>query len=175
MRQQVGPVKKVGLYYNDKLKSTGSASVVFHNQESAMKALTTLNGIKVDGRPIEVEMMVNAANAPAPPAPKSLNDRISKPKTQKEKPKPATGAKEGTEKKGGRGRGRGRAPRGGRNGTNTRQKPKTADELDQDMTDYWNTGTANGDAAMATNGGAVQSTGANGDTGMDDEIMVSAF
>jgi len=40
------------------------------------------------------------------------------------------------------------------------------------MADYWEGGANGADTAMATNGGAVQPAAANGDTGMEDEIMV---
>lgn len=90
----------------------------------------------------------------------------SKPKSAvKAQPKPAT-----TAKPAGKGTGR-RGGRPGRGRNVGRGKPKTADELDAEMMDYFGTegnGTA-GDATMTTNGGAVQ-PGANGDAGMD-EIM----
>lgn len=92
------------------------------------------------------------------------------PKTAtKAQPKPATSTKNG----GGRTRGR-RAARGRNAG---RGKPKSLEELDAEMQDYYETGTngatGEGDAVMETNGGAVQpATAAGGDTGMDDEILV---
>ena len=65
-------------------------------------------------------------------------------------------------------------------GRNTgRGKPKSVEELDAEMQDYYETGAngtgAEGDAVMETNGGgAVQPTAAaGGDAGMDDEILVS--
>lgn len=66
------------------------------------------------------------------------------------------------------GRGRGRARRG-RNGG--RGKPKTADELDAEMADYFDAG-ANSNGNTGTNGAAPQQAVANTDTGMDDDIMV---
>lgn len=42
------------------------------------------------------------------------------------------------------------------------------------MADYWEGGANGADTAMATNGGAVQTAAANGDTGMEDEIMVES-
>ena len=144
------------------------AVVTFPKQDLAAKALTSMDGLKIDDKPIRVEALVDAEHAPVPAAPKTLNDRVSKPKTEKDKPKPATAPKAAADKKSVRGRGRARG-RGGRS-TVTRTKPKTADELDQEMTDYWNNGQpAPGDTAMATNGGAVQPAAADG---MEDEIMV---
>lgn len=159
------------LNYSARGVSRGVAIVTFPKQEYCRKALDKISVMKVDNKPLAVDIIVDAAHAPPAEPSKSLSDRISKPKTDKEKPKPATAAKNADDKKGaGRGRGgRARGP-GGRK-SNTRNKPKTAEELDQEMTDYW--ATTSGDAAMATNGGAVQPTAANGDTGMEDEIMVS--
>ena len=63
--------------------------------------------------------------------------------------------------RGDRGRGRGR---GGRNAG--RPKPKSSEELDAEMTDYFGTGT-NTEGAPATNGAAPAAAG-NDDTGMDE-------
>lgn len=43
----------------------------------------------------------------------------------------------------------------------------------QDYFDGANPAAAEGDTAMATNGGAVQAVANGGDTGMEDEVMVS--
>jgi THO complex subunit 4 len=152
--------------------SRGVAIVTFVKPGDANKALEKLGSISIDNNRLRVDIIVDAAHAPAPEPAKSFADRVSKPKSDNQKPKPATAAKEGEDKKkAGRGRGRPARGRGGRN-TNTRNKPKTAEELDQEMTDYWN---GTGADAMATNGGAVQPTAAtNGDAGMEDEIMVGA-
>lgn len=97
---------------------------------------------------------------------------IRQPKSQ---PKPATAAKAVNSGVTGRGRGRGRGGRRGRNAG--RGKPKTADELDAEMVDYFDapgtTGGTNGTDGTATNGAAPAI--ANGeDLGMD-EISVSAL
>jgi hypothetical protein len=80
----------------------------------------------------------------------------------KDKPKPATADKAGNSAAASargrkRGRGRGAAAAGGR------AKPKTAEELDAEMADYWGveTGTSTADAPMS-NGGAVQPAATNG-------------
>jgi THO complex subunit 4 len=87
----------------------------------------------------------------------------------KAQPKPATANKANDRKGSTRGRG-GKTARGRNAG---RGKPKSAEELDLEMADYFNGGAGDVDA-MVTNGGAVQApTG--GDTGMDDEILVSTY
>lgn len=71
-----------------------------------------------------------------------------------------------------KGRGRARGRNAGRG------KPKTAEELDAEMQDYFESGAnaaapaEGGDTAMTTNGGAVQPVANGGDTGMEDEILV---
>ena len=97
----------------------------------------------------------------------------------KGQPKPATAAKSATDGTSTRGAGRGRG-RGGRRGRNAgRSKPKTAEELDAEMMDYFDAsgapinGAAGIDAAATTNGTASVAANAGGDLGMD-EISVSA-
>lgn len=64
---------------------------------------------------------------------------------------------------------RGKGARGrGRGGRNARPTKKTAEELDSEMADYWETG-ANANGADAT---ATAQPAANGDAAMDDEILV---
>jgi hypothetical protein len=83
----------------------------------------------------------------------------------KAQPKSAAVTKNGaagasTRGKGARGRGRG--------GRNPRPAKKTAEELDSEMADYWESGAnAAGAETGATNGAAA----ANGDAAMDDEIL----
>ncbi|CAL3962430.1 unnamed protein product, partial [Diplocarpon coronariae] len=63
-----------------------------------------------------------------------------------------------------RGKGRGRGGRGG--ARSARPAKKTAEELDSEMVDYWQTG------ATATEGAAAGSApAAAGDANMDDEIL----
>lgn len=76
----------------------------------------------------------------------------------KNQPKSAVPTKNGT------GSARGKA-RGAKKARNPRPAKKTAEELDSEMADYWESG-ANGGEAAATNGAA-----ANGDANMDEEIL----
>jgi len=149
--------------------SRGTATVIFNKPGSANDAATRLNGLLVDKRPMKIEVIVNAKQVPPPAPVKGLSERIAQPKAQ---PKPATAAKANADRastRGGRGRGRGR--RGQNAG---RGKPKTAEELDAEMVDYFGTDAGNGTAAASTDAtanGAAQPAAANGDTGMDDEIL----
>ncbi|KAF2428869.1 hypothetical protein EJ08DRAFT_636244 [Tothia fuscella] len=161
--QMIGSVKKVDLSYGLGGKSKGIATVIFSKPEAAAKAAKDLDGLKVDTRPMKIEVIISAKDAPAPPAPKTLSDRITKPKNAANaKPKPATAAK--TEAGG---KGKGKAAGRGRNAG--RPKTKSAEELDAEMQDYFEKPAGGeGDAAMS-NGGAVQPSG--GDAGMDDDVI----
>jgi hypothetical protein len=66
------------------------------------------------------------------------------------------------------GRGRNKKPRGGKS---ARPAKKTAEELDSEMVDYWNTGATATETDAAATGGAAQPA-ANGDAPMEDEILV---
>ncbi|KAL4939698.1 hypothetical protein BDV06DRAFT_224755 [Aspergillus oleicola] len=149
--KSAGPVKRVMLTYNQNGTSRGIASIVFSKPDTAAKAAKDLNGLLVDGRPMKIEVVVDASHAPAVPAPKPLGDRVAQGKSQ---PKPATNAKQPT-----RGtRGRKRRTGGGAG----RPKPKTAEELDAEMVDYFNTSNENGasgDANAAAGGAAQQPAG----------------
>jgi len=148
----IGPVKRVLLVYGPQGQSRGIANVTFSKGDSAAKAVQELNGVKVDGRPMKVEVIVDAKNAPPVPEAKKLSDRITQPKNAA-KPKPATDTKmKGvTEKKGGR-----KNSRVGRNRTG--RVKKTAEELDTEMDGYF----------AGAQGGQ---NGNNGDVAMDADIQ----
>ncbi|KAL4998657.1 hypothetical protein BDV10DRAFT_69462 [Aspergillus recurvatus] len=150
------------LTYNQNGTSRGIASIVFRERDTAAKAAKELNGLLVDGRPMKIEVVVDASHAPTVPAPKPLGDRVAQSKPQ---PKPATNAKNSNTARSGRG-GRGRG-RGGKARSN-RPKPKTAEELDAEMVDYFNTPNENGASgeANAAAGGAPQQPAAGEDLGM---------
>ncbi|KAK7536043.1 uncharacterized protein J3D65DRAFT_668490 [Phyllosticta citribraziliensis] len=163
--KSVGPVKKVLLTYGPNGQSRGVATVIFSQAGAAAQAAAKYNGIKVDNRPMKVEVILGASEVPAPAPAKSLSERVQQPKAAaKAQPKPAT-AKPAAAKAGKKRRGR----------NANRAKPKTAEELDAEMQDYFdgsNPAAADGDTAMATNGGAVQAIANGGDTGMEDEVML---
>ncbi|KAF2747313.1 hypothetical protein M011DRAFT_486596 [Sporormia fimetaria CBS 119925] len=125
----IGKPKRVMIQYGPTGRSLGSAMVIFHKPDHAAKAVKALDNIRIDNRPIKVEVLVSARDAPAAAATQSLADRVSQPK--KDKPKPATATK--AKDAGGRGGRRGRGGRGGR----TREKKKTVEELDAEMEDYF--------------------------------------
>jgi len=158
----IGPVKRVELSYGPGGASRGIATIMFVRPDSAAKAVTTCNGIPVDGRPIKVEMIIDASLAQAIPPPKGLSERITQPKAQPKSAATTKKTENATRGKSGRGR-------GGKGARNARPAKKTAEELDSEMVDYWNSGATATEAEGAANG-AGQAV-ANGDATMDDEIL----
>jgi THO complex subunit 4 len=153
-----------------------------------VKATSALNGVKIDGRPIRVEMLVSAANLPAASTQPSLAARVTyvyrpsmhsawltvRRQPKKDKPKPATDAKTAPAAAGkGRGRGGRAEARGGRGGRNPRErtKKKTVEELDAEMADYFPAADGNTDAVATGGADVAQTTTAVGDTAMDDEML----
>jgi THO complex subunit 4 len=125
--------------------------------------LKSANGIQIDGKPIKVEVILDAARAAAIPPPKGLSERVTTPKSQ---PKSAANTKvvAATNGRGGKGKQRGSGrPR------NARTTKKTAEQLDSEMADYWQSGAATEGGEAAATGGAAPA--ANGDAPMDDEIL----
>ncbi|KAI1813837.1 RNA recognition domain-containing protein [Poronia punctata] len=161
----VGPVKRVELSYGPNSQSRGIATVTFAKADGASKAFSVLNGILVDNRPMKIEIVVSAAKAAEIiPAPKTLTERISQPKAQ---PKSAANDKK---KDGGKAVGSG--ARGGRKrargGRSSRPAKKTAEELDSEMADYFESGNQNENTNGTTTTAAAAATDA--DAAMDDEI-----
>ncbi|KAL2829067.1 hypothetical protein BJY01DRAFT_127156 [Aspergillus pseudoustus] len=148
--KSAGPVKRVMLTYNQNGTSRGIASIVFSKRDTAAKAAKDLNGLLVDGRPMKIEVVVDASHAPEVPAPKPLGDRVAQGKS---KPKPATNAKAANTAAGKKGRARRAGPR------SNRPKPKTVEELDAEMVDYYNTAGGPTDANAAANPAPQQAAG----------------
>ncbi|KAG4444487.1 hypothetical protein IFR05_000078 [Cadophora sp. M221] len=159
----VGSIKKVEISYGPQGQSRGVANIIFHRFDSATKAVSECNGIPVDGKPIKVELILDGNRAKAIPPPKGLSERITQPKPQ---PKSAAATKTpaASATRGAKARGR-----GGRGGRAARPAKKTAEELDSEMVDYWQTGAS----ATETQGASASAAqpAANGDANMDDEIL----
>ncbi|KAJ5098264.1 mRNA export protein mlo3 [Penicillium argentinense] len=159
--QRAGPIKKVTLSYDKNGVSIGTATIIFRRTESAVKALE-LNGTPVDGRPMKIEMVYDAAHAPVAPTPASLAERVTH--VHKPQPKPATATKaaKGATNDNNKNNTKGR-PAKGRKGRNPgRGKPKTVEELDAEMVDYFAA-----DGNNATNGNAAANNVAQANAGED--------
>ncbi|KAL3421521.1 RNA recognition domain-containing protein [Phlyctema vagabunda] len=160
--KSVGPIKRVEISYGPGGVSRGIATIWFSRPDGATKALGALNGLLVDGRPMKIEVILDARRAATIPPPKGLSERIIAPKSQ---PKSAAVSKT-TDASNTRGKGRSRGTRG----RNPRPTKKTAEELDSEMADYFDNGAAAGTEAAATNGDAAPQSAANVDA-MDEEIL----
>ncbi|KAH9907902.1 RNA recognition domain-containing protein [Xylariomycetidae sp. FL2044] len=151
----IGPIKRVELSYGPNSVSRGIATVTFSKPDGASKAFNKLNGLLIDNRAIKVEIIVSAAKAAEIIPTKTLNERITAPKAQ-----PKSAANDKKKEAGGKAVGSGARGRK-RRGQNARPVKRTTEELDSEMADYWESagnqnGAANGDAAAATNGDAME-------------------
>ncbi|KAF2460757.1 RNA recognition domain-containing protein [Lineolata rhizophorae] len=173
MKRTIGPVKRVQITYGPNGRSRGIVTVVFPQAHLVHEAMEKINGVRVDGRPLKVEVILGG-NAIPPPAPaKSLTERISTGTTQnakKAQPKPATaGPKPANAKDNKAGKKRQRGRNAGRG------KPKSAAELDAEMADYFDAGTngntTGGDAPMGNGNGGAQAATNGSEAIMSDEIM----
>ncbi|KIY03932.1 uncharacterized protein Z520_00624 [Fonsecaea multimorphosa CBS 102226] len=165
--KSVGNVKKVSLQYNQNGQSRGIADIIFSKPDSAAKAAKDLNGMLVDKRP----MKASTTTIRTIDGPLLTSTRLNaNPKAQ---PKSATATKKVTGKDGVKGRSAGK-PGKPKRGRNPRAKPKTAEELDAEMTDYWggNNPSAVGTTAEAATNGSAPAANTGDDMGME-EISVS--
>ncbi|KAJ5757541.1 uncharacterized protein N7511_006235 [Penicillium nucicola] len=170
--KSAGPVKRVMLTYNQNGSSRGIATIIFAKADTATKAAKELNGLLVDGRPMKIEVVFDASHAPTAPAAKPLTERIAH--TQKPRPKSAAATKtknnqntkQANEANSEAAKGKGAGRRRGRNAG--RGKPKTVEELDADMMDYFATDAPPAENAAPAAAAAPQANG--GDLAMNDEI-----
>ncbi|KAK4695169.1 THO complex subunit 4, partial [Lecanoromycetidae sp. Uapishka_2] len=160
--KSIGPVRRAMLTYGPNGISRGVATIIFNKPDSAKEALAQLNGLKVDSKAIRIEIVINAANAQTAAPVKGLSDRVTKTQSKPAGGKPVTNgaAARGGEKT------RGRAGRRGRNAG--RPKPKTADELDVEMSDYFNANAQNAAAVVNDTAAPTNGTGQSATDGMDD-------
>jgi len=71
---KINHLKRVIVHYGPNGQSLGSVTVIFHKAEDAGQATAALEGIKIDKKPLRVEMLVSAAKVPVQAQP-SLADR----------------------------------------------------------------------------------------------------
>ncbi|KAK2038608.1 hypothetical protein LZ31DRAFT_532966 [Colletotrichum somersetense] len=167
----VGPIKRVEISYGPNSVSRGIANITFREPDGASKAFQKLNGLLVDNRPIKIEIVVGASQAAnvIPPT-KSLAERTTQPKAQ---PKSAANNKRNTSNAANKGAAapgaRGKKPE--RRARTGRPAKKTAEELDSEMADYFESGTNAAGENGAPAAAAAAPAAANGDAPMEDEIM----
>lgn len=165
----IGHVKTCSLSYGPNGVSRGIATIVFSKNGDAEKAAATYNGVLVDRRPMKVELVLE-------PKVPGLESRVGTPNQVAAKgpktvtkPKPATNPapKAVNNARGRLGRRGGPAGRSGRPG---RPKPKTEEELDAEMADYWD-GSAPAAATGAADGAQYSNAAPGGDAMEDDQVL----
>jgi hypothetical protein len=146
---QVGQVKKHGLNFDQNGRSKGTAEVIFANRQSAMQAIKSYNGVKLDGKPLRIELVgggagggvvlssgvtvtggprqarIVAASGPGGRARKVVAKVVPRPK------KAAGGGAAAAAK--GKGKGRGRGKKGPKEDKPT---PMTSEQLDAQLDSY---------------------------------------
>ncbi|TIC97735.1 Putative RNA recognition motif domain, nucleotide-binding alpha-beta plait domain superfamily [Colletotrichum destructivum] len=166
----VGPIKRVEISYGPNSVSRGIANITFREPDGASKAFQKLNGLLVDNRPIKIEIVVGASQAAnvIPPTKKSLAERTTQPKAQ---PKSAANDKRNNANanKGAAAAPGARGKKPQRRVRTTRPTKKTAEELDSEMADYFESSANPAGENAAAPAAAPAATG--GDAPMEDEIM----
>uniref|UniRef100_L7LZL3 Putative tho complex subunit 4 n=1 Tax=Rhipicephalus pulchellus TaxID=72859 RepID=L7LZL3_RHIPC len=120
---EFGPLRKAAVHYDRSGRSLGTADVVFERRTDAVRAMKQYNGVPLDGRPMNIQLVTSAVGAAA----LSPASRLGYAAT-------GGGAASQRPRGGFRGRGRGRGGRGG----NVQRKVPTAEELDAELDAYVN-------------------------------------
>ncbi|XP_023237397.1 THO complex subunit 4-like isoform X2 [Centruroides vittatus] len=112
---EFGPLRKAAVHYDRSGRSLGTADVVFERRSDAIRAMKQYNGVPLDGRPMNIQIVTSSLPA---------SGRTGR---------GAKGGGAGQRNSFGRGRGRGRGGRG-----NLTRKVPTAEELDAELDAYVN-------------------------------------
>lgn len=121
---EFGPLRKAAVHYDRSGRSLGTADVVFERRTDAVRAMKQYNGVPLDGRPMNIQLVTSAVGAAA----LSPASRLGYAATG------GGGAASQRPRGSFRGRGRGRGGRGG----NVQRKVPTAEELDAELDAYVN-------------------------------------
>ncbi|XP_025422835.1 THO complex subunit 4-like [Sipha flava] len=124
---EFGPLKTAAVHYDRSGRSLGTADVVFGSKNAALKVVHRYNNIRLDGRPMKIELVTDFSTVA------NLVTRLSRPA-----PLPVRGIRGGV--RGNRGkreniRGNSRG-RGGRGDRNSEKKMPNEDELDAQLDRY---------------------------------------
>jgi len=162
---QIGRVQKSGLNFDQNGRSKGTAEVIFAERRDAIQAIKTYNGVKLDGRPLQIELVGGgkgggvtlSSGVTVTPAGgrrtvtfnaggggggrKVVAKVVARPGAKKGGAKAnAAGAKGAAGK--GKGKGKPRAKK-------TKETPMTAEELDAQLDSYKGAAAAEADAPAA--------------------------
>ena len=67
---EIGELKRYSIHYDKSGRSKGTAEVVYARQSSALAAIKRYNNMKLDGKPLQIELVgVNLVGPPVVPRP----------------------------------------------------------------------------------------------------------
>lgn len=134
--EDIGPLKSVQMHYDRTGQSLGAANVLFEYRDDAAKAMKQYNGVRLDGRYMNIELAVS--DPPSSPASSRRGGGSAPPRFSRNQPNygPPRGDYQ-TNRRGNRG-GNQRNHHRTEGSQRQHQEAKTAEELDAELDEYRN-------------------------------------